>query len=138
MTALVQTSCRIKGWALDKSTLYTVITTTKNPDNFKKKPEHGCYIQGLYLEGASWDIEAGHLIRQQPKELVAEMPIVQVIPAEANKLKIKDNLKTPVYMTQNRKNAMGTGMVFVADLKTEEHISHWILQGAALVLNVDY
>jgi len=46
------------------------------------------------------------------------MPIIQVIPAEANKLKIKDNLKTPVYMTQDRKNAMGTGQVFVADLKT--------------------
>lgn len=66
------------------------------------------------------------------------MPIIQIIPAEANKLKIKDNLKTPVYVTQNRKNAMGVGMVFVADLKTEEHVSHWILQGTALVLNIDY
>jgi hypothetical protein len=28
--------------------------------------------------------------------------------------------------------------VFVADLKTTEHPSHWILQGVALVLNVDY
>jgi dynein heavy chain len=66
------------------------------------------------------------------------MPIIQIIPAEANKLKLKDNLKTPVYMTQNRKNAMGFGQVFTADLKTEEHVSHWILQGVALVLNVDY
>jgi len=37
------------------------------------------------------------------------MPIIQIIPAEANKLKIKSNLKTPVYVTQNRKNAMGVG-----------------------------
>lgn len=37
------------------------------------------------------------------------MPIFQIIPAEANKLKIKSNLKTPVYVTQNRKNAMGVG-----------------------------
>ena len=66
------------------------------------------------------------------------MPIIQVIPAEANKLKLKDSLKTPVYMTQDRKNRMGSGEVFSADLKTEEHISHWILQGVALVLNVDY
>jgi len=41
-------------------------------------------------------------------------------------------------VTQNRKNAMGVGQVFVADLKTTEHPSHWILQGVALVLNVDY
>jgi len=66
------------------------------------------------------------------------MPILQIIPAEASKLKIKDNLKTPVYVTQSRKNAMGVGQVFVADLKTPEHPSHWILQGVALVLNVDY
>jgi dynein heavy chain len=78
------------------------------------------------------------LIRQQPKELIYEMPIIQIIPAEASKLKIKDNLKTPVYVTQNRKNAMGVGQVFVADLRTPEHPSHWILQGVALVLNVDY
>lgn len=70
LTALVQTSCRIKGWALDKSTLFTVVTKTRNAETIKKKPEHGCYIQGLYLEGASWDIEAGCLVRQQPKELV--------------------------------------------------------------------
>ena len=53
-------------------------------------------------------------------------------------IKIKDNLKTPVYVTQSRKNAMGVGQVFVADIRTPEHSSHWILQGVALVLNVDY
>lgn len=138
LTALVQTSCRIKGWALDKSTLYTVVTQNRNPDFVKKKPEHGCYLQGFYLEGASWDIERSCLTRQQPKELICEMPIIQIIPAEASKLKLKNNLRTPVYMTQNRKNAMAVGQVFVADLKTHEHVSHWILQGVALVLNVDY
>jgi len=83
-------------------------------------------------------MERSCLIKQPPKELVYEMPIIQVIPTEASKLKLKDNLKTPVYMTQNRKNAMGVGQIFAADLKTHEHPSHWILQGVACVLNVDY
>ena len=61
-----------------------------------------------------------------------------LIPAEARKLKIKGNLKTPVYVTQNRKNAVAVGQVFVTDLKTPERPSHWIIQGVALVLNVDY
>ncbi len=83
-------------------------------------------------------MDRGILVRHQPKELAMEMSIIQIIPAEANKLKIKNNLKTSVYVTQNRKNAMGVGQVFVADLKTTEHPSHWILQGVALVLNIDH
>ena len=63
---------------------------------------------------------------------------MQIVPIEANKLKLKDNLLTPVYVTQQRRNAMGVGLVFTANLRTEEHVSHWILQGVALTLNVDF
>ncbi len=63
LTALVQASCRAKGWALDKSTLYTAVTKIKNPKEIKKRPEHGCFAYGLYLEGASWDVERGCLKR---------------------------------------------------------------------------
>lgn len=65
LTALVQTTCRAKQWALDKSTLYTVITKYKTPEEIKKKPEHGCYVRGLYLEGAQWDIPKNCLKRQK-------------------------------------------------------------------------
>jgi len=136
-TALVQTTCRAKGWALDKSTLYTVVLKTMNGEDIKKRPDHGCYITGLYLEGAGWDIEKSVLRKQNPKELICPMPIIQIVPVEANKLKLKDNLRTPVYTTQARRNAMGVGLVFEADLNTKEHPSHWVLQGVALVLNID-
>ena len=70
--------------------------------------EFGCYIEGLYLEGARWDVENNCLKKQNPKELIYEMPLIQVIPVEANKLKLKgnlfflyilDTLATPVYVT---------------------------------------
>jgi len=32
---------------------------------------------------------------------------------------------------------MGVGLVFEADLATHEHISRWVLQGVALILNTD-
>jgi len=137
LTALVQTACRAKGWPLDKSIMYTVVTKERNAAAIKKKLDYGCYLQGLYLEGARWNGERDCLDYQKPKELIEEMPLLQIIPVEANKLKLRNTIATPVYVTQDRRNAMGRGGVFDADLKTDRHNSHWILQGVALVLNTD-
>ncbi|CAL8247790.1 unnamed protein product [Merluccius merluccius] len=48
-----------------------------------------------------------------------------------------NTLRTPVYTTSMRRNAMGVGLVFEADLFTTKHISHWVLQGVCLCLNSD-
>lgn len=137
IAALVQAACRDKGWPLDKSTLYTKVTKYTDPYQVSERPKYGCYIAGLYLEGAAWDLEAGQLRKQDPKVLVTELPILQIIPIEANKLKLANTFRAPVYVTQARRNAMGVGLVLDADLSTAEHSSHWVLQGVALVLNID-
>ncbi|KAG9396016.1 Dynein heavy chain and region D6 of dynein motor [Carpediemonas membranifera] len=135
ITALVQTACRAKGWPLDRSTLTTVVTTIQNPAEITERPAMGCYCTGLYIEGAGWDVENVRLRRQRPKELVTLMPVMQIVPIEQAKLKLTNNFKCPVYVTQARRNAMGEGLVFTADLKTDKHINVWVLQGVALVLN---
>jgi len=137
IAALVQSACRRQGWPLDKSTLYTKVTRIIDPDSVTEKLEDGCYIQGLFLEGAGWDFERSMLKRQDPKILVTELPILQIIPIEASKLKLSNTFRTPVYTTQDRRNAMGVGLVFEADLDTVEHSSHWVLQGVALALNTE-
>lgn len=137
IAALVQAACRDKGWPLDKSTLYTKVTKYTDPYQVTERPRYGCYMTGLYLEGAAWDPEEGQLRKQDPKVLVSELPILQVIPIEANKLKLANTFRAPVYVTQARRNAMGVGLVFDADLASSEHSSHWVLQGVALVLNID-
>jgi len=43
-TALVQTSCRAKGWALDKSTMYTTVTKVTDAKEVVRRLEHGTYI----------------------------------------------------------------------------------------------
>lgn len=136
LTALIQTTCREKGWPLDKSVMYTSVTGLTGAKEVKEKPDQGCYITGLFLEGGGWDFKNNCLCPQNPKVLVADLPILQVMPIESNKLKLQNTFKTPVYVTQNRRNAMGVGLVFTADLKTEEHISAWVLQGVALCLNI--
>jgi dynein heavy chain len=137
LSALVQATSRRKNWALDKSTLYTTCTKFTDPSQVKEPLLDGAYVRGLLLEGARWDLEKDCLATSRPKELVTEMPIIEIIPVEANRLKIRDSLLTPVYVTPLRRNAMGVGLVFSANLNTKEHLSIWILQGVALVLNDD-
>ena len=137
LTALVQATCRKNGWPLDKSTLYTTVTQHTKAADVREKLHSGCYIEGLYLEGGSWDVENACLRKSKPKILVEELPILKVIPIEAHRLKLQNTFKTPVYTTSERRNAMGVGLVFEADLSTTEHSSHWVLQGVALMLNAD-
>lgn len=137
LSSLVQTTCRRRGWALDKSTIYTVVTKETKASNIKERMIDGTYVEGFYLEGAKWNLQKGCLEKQNPKELVVLMPLIQIIPVEANRLKLRNSLPTPVYITQLRRNAMGVGLVFEANLHTEVHPSLWVLQSVAMMLNDD-
>ncbi|XP_056232067.1 dynein axonemal heavy chain 10 [Seriola aureovittata] len=137
LTALVQAACRKNGWPLDLSTLYTQVTQYRSEEEVTDRPGQGCFVSGLYLEGADWDMEKSCLVKSKPKVLVVELPILRVIPIETRRLRLQNTLRTPVYTTSLRRNAMGVGLVFEADLFTTMHISHWVLQGVCLCLNAD-
>jgi dynein heavy chain len=114
------------------------VTKYTQASEIEEKPRDGCYITGLYLEGASWDEKISMLRVQDPKILVVELPILQIIPIEASKLKLTNTFRTPVYVTQARRNAMGVGLIFEADIATTIHPSHWVLQGVAICLTIDH
>lgn len=56
----------------------------------------GCFVSGLYLEGADWDIEKGCLIKSKPKVLVVDLPILKIIPIEAHRLKLQVKVPAPL------------------------------------------
>ena len=89
LTALVQATCRKNGWPLDKSTLYTQVTEWETPEDVNERAHQGCFVTGLYLEGASWDVEKRCLTRQKPKVLIQPLPVMKVIPIESHKLKLQ-------------------------------------------------
>ncbi|KAG5458391.1 MAG: dynein, axonemal, heavy chain 10, partial [Olpidium bornovanus] len=119
ISALVQTTCRKNAWPLDRSTLYTQVTQHREAREVTDRPQSGCYVAGLYLEGAAWDLE-NSCLRRLPLGggLVTELPVLRVIPIEAHRLKLQNTFRTPVYVTQQRRNAAGVGLVFEADLGT--------------------
>jgi len=79
--------------------MYTEVTKTTDPKDVTKRLDQGTYVQGLYIEGARWNMDKDCLDVQKPKELVDLMPLIEVIPIEANKLKLRGTIKTPVYVT---------------------------------------
>eukprot|EP00744_Colponema_vietnamica_P002766 GILI01004305.1.p1 GENE.GILI01004305.1~~GILI01004305.1.p1 ORF type:complete len:1534 (+),score=358.98 GILI01004305.1:162-4604(+) len=137
ISALVQTTCRKYVWALDRSTTFITVTKFQHSQDVIERPKDGAYIHGLYIEGAKWDPKAMCLAPQEKKVLIYEMPVMHIIPMEASKLKLVDTFRTPVYVTSDRRNAAGVGLVFEADLPSTKHTSHWVLESVALCLNND-
>jgi len=49
-------------------------------EEITERPEAGCYIYGIYLEGARWD-KKKHLINYpKPKELYSDLPLMHLVP----------------------------------------------------------
>lgn len=97
----------------------------------------GCYISGLYLEGASWNIETESLNTAKYGELIQLLPILKIIPIKMHQMEKQNTFHCPVYVTSDRCNSLGEGLVFEAHLNTTDHKSKWILQGVCLLLNAD-
>ena len=60
-----------------------------------EKAPSGCYVSGLFLEGARWDLKERCLSKSLPKVLIEELPILRVIPIEAHRLKLVVSQCTP-------------------------------------------
>jgi len=68
----------------------------------KSRPALGCYITGLYLEGARWGQSTHELAESKPKELHTEMPVIWLKPCP-NRVKPSDGIyECPVYKTLTR------------------------------------
>ena len=67
-----------------------------------KSPDNGCYIRGLFLEGAQWDYANNVLAESRPKELYTDMPVLWLKPT-ANRVKPDTGIyDCPVYKTLTR------------------------------------
>jgi dynein heavy chain len=49
-------------------------------------PDEGCYIHGLFLEGARWDEGLSLLNHARPMELFCDLPLIHLKPAERSLL----------------------------------------------------
>lgn len=68
----------------------------------KTRPKDGCFIHGLFLEGARWDPLAFQLAESRPKELYTEMAIIWLLPTPNRKAQDQAFYLCPIYKTLTR------------------------------------
>ncbi|KAG7240353.1 hypothetical protein INR49_026924, partial [Caranx melampygus] len=115
----------------------------KSVSEIREKPDAGCYIHGLFLEGARWDYEAGQLTESRPKELYTEMAVIWLIPKPDRKPPTSGVYVCPIYKTLTRAGTLSTtghstNYVIAVELPTDRSQRHWIKQGVALMCALDY
>ena len=115
----------------------------KKDSEMKKAPSDGCYINGLFLEGARWNSDTWVLDEAKPKELFSEMPGIHLIPAAERVAPTEGIYNCPLYKTLTRAGTLSTtghstNYVFTVELPSDMPQKHWVKRGCALMcaLNV--
>lgn len=68
----------------------------------KDTPADGCYIRGMFCEGARWDSTKMVLAESRPKELFTDMPVIWLQPEANRKVQTTGVYDCPVYKTLTR------------------------------------
>nr|XP_023655546.1 dynein heavy chain 1, axonemal [Paramormyrops kingsleyae] len=107
------------------------------------RPDVGCYIRGLFLEGARWDPHAGLLAESRPRELHTEMAVIWLVPAAHRKAPTSGVYICPIYKTLTRAGTLSTtghstNYVIAVEIPSDRHQRHWIKRGVALICALDY
>ncbi|XP_017887523.2 dynein beta chain, ciliary-like [Ceratina calcarata] len=131
LTAIMQQTARRNEWPLDKMCLYCEVMR-KFKEEITAAPREGAYINGLYMEGARWDMQAGCIMDSRFKELFPLMPVMYIRAITQDKQDFKNIYECPVYKTRSR----GPTYVWTFNLRTKEKASKWILGGVAILLQI--
>eukprot|EP00488_Nonionellina_sp_1-RS-2012_P003245 TRINITY_DN6749_c0_g1_i1.p1 TRINITY_DN6749_c0_g1~~TRINITY_DN6749_c0_g1_i1.p1 ORF type:complete len:115 (-),score=34.05 TRINITY_DN6749_c0_g1_i1:95-439(-) len=112
-----------------------------------KPPEDGCYVYGMYLEGAQWDWTKNILSESKAKQLFCSMPILWFKPTRITKAVATNQNKNtfyncPIYKTSRRAGSLSTtghstNYVLTAQIPTDKPQKHWILRGVAMLTQLD-
>ena len=109
---------------------------SQDAGSITQHPKEGAFMQGLFLEGASWDAEKLCLVDAPSMVLMSNMPIVHFKPSEGKK-KTKNTYASPCYMYPIRTGTRERHPFVVAiDLKSGDHTADfWTKRGTACLLS---
>ncbi|XP_072136794.1 dynein axonemal heavy chain 1 isoform X1 [Mobula birostris] len=118
-------------------------TIIENEPHQSMRPRIGCYIYGLFLEGARWDGTLAQLSESRPKDLYTNMATIWLIPTANRKPPQEGIYNCPIYKTLRRAGTLSTtghstNYVISVEIPTSKPYRHWIKRGVALICALDY
>merc|ERR1711865_422044 len=119
---------------------FKVMTYTSDED-LDGEPEDGCYVRGLFVEAAMWDMDSMTLQPSLPGEMTAELPFILIVPVENYQMD-PTHYQCPLYRTSVRAGVLtttGASSNFVCDLSLpcDRDPSFFVLQGTAALSMVE-
>jgi dynein heavy chain len=153
LTGIMQNMARVDKVAIDeviwnysvekRETLAKVMESTY--ENGYTRPKIGCYVWGMFMEGARWDDDNGFIEESFPKVLYDPFPVVYMKPVEKSQDATgKDVYPCPIYKTSERRGVLSTtghSTNFVITLPVPIQPQHsekfWTRRGVAMLTQLD-
>lgn len=112
-----------------------------NSEEYTEPPEDGIYIQGLFLDGCSWDAEKKVLCESSPKVLFTSAPVIHLVPMLITDFAQFQYYECPVYRTAERKGVLATtghstNFLMFIRMPTELPDYHWTLRGVCMLCSL--
>jgi len=143
-TAVMQNFARAHKFAIDRIDFDVEVMDTYKLDgaDIPAPPEAGCYMWGMFMEGARWDDTIHAIAPSMPKILFVQMPVVLFKPVLDWKA-TPGAYPCPVYKVLSRKGTLSTtghSTNFVRDMRitSKEDPDNWIRAGVACFLALKY
>jgi len=135
LTGTLQNYARKTRYPIDEISFSFEIMNKKEAE-ITSQPEDGCYIKGLFLEGARWDENENSLVESRSKELYTPLPIIWLKPVRNRKQPEEGIYHCPVYKTLRRAGTLSTtghstNYVLTIELPIKHLEEHWIRRGVA-------
>lgn len=140
---MLQNYARKRVIAIDRLGFEFKILDKMTYQDITKRPEDGCYIYGMFLEGARWNYETHVLTDSKPKELYSDIPLMQLMPVP-DRVQPKTGIyNCPLYKVLSRRGTLSTtghstNYVMSLELPSKEDEAVWIRAGVAGFLSLSY
>ena len=139
LTGTLQNYARKHGCEIDLLTFEFDIMDNTTWDKVTEKPEDGCYVYGMFLEGARWNYETHLLDNSLNRELYTDVPLIHMVPKPNREPPKTGIYNAPLYKILSRQGTLSTtghstNFVLMVELPTKEEESKWIKAGVAMFL----